>query len=72
MLCCSASCRWGCFPSKRLPTIFEWEKAARNGLTATAISDLPLYLLLVVCLLVCAIDGKVSAKEKKWIKQLIR
>ena len=28
--------------------------------------------IIIVCLLVCAIDGKVSAKEKKWIKQLIR
>lgn len=28
--------------------------------------------IILVCLLICAIDGKVSAKEKAWIKQLIR
>ncbi len=28
--------------------------------------------LILVCLMICAIDGKVSAKEKQWIKQLIR
>ncbi len=28
--------------------------------------------LIVVCLLICAIDGKISLKEKRWIKQLIR
>ncbi len=27
--------------------------------------------IVLVCLMVCAVDGKVSAKEKKWIKQLI-
>ena len=25
-----------------------------------------------VCLLVCAIDGKISSKEKRWLKQLIK
>ena len=34
-----------------------------NGLTATAISDLPLYLLLVVCLLVCAFSLSRKAPE---------
>ncbi len=28
--------------------------------------------LILVCLMICAIDGKVSFKEKQWIKQLIR
>ena len=28
--------------------------------------------IITVCLLICSIDGKVSAKEKAWIKQLIR
>lgn len=27
--------------------------------------------IIVVCLLLCSIDGKISSKEKKWIKQLI-
>jgi hypothetical protein len=25
-----------------------------------------------LCLMVCAVDGKISMKEKKWIKQLAR
>ena len=28
--------------------------------------------IIIVCMMVCAIDGKISRKEKKWIKQLIR
>ena len=28
--------------------------------------------IITVCLLVCAVDGKISRKEKKWIKQLAR
>ena len=28
--------------------------------------------VIIVCLLVCAVDGKISRKEKKWIKQLMR
>ena len=28
--------------------------------------------IILVCLMICAIDGKVSSKEKKWIKQLIK
>ena len=28
--------------------------------------------IITVCLMVCAVDGKVSMKEKRWIKQLIR
>ena len=28
--------------------------------------------IILVCLMVCAIDGKVSMKEKRWIKQLIK
>ena len=28
--------------------------------------------IIIVCLLVCAVDGKISRKEKKWIKQLAR
>lgn len=27
--------------------------------------------IIVVCLLICAIDGNISVKEKNWIKQLI-
>lgn len=27
--------------------------------------------IVTVCLMVCAVDGKVSMKEKRWIKQLI-
>ncbi len=27
--------------------------------------------IITVCLMVCAVDGKVSFKEKRWIKQLI-
>ena len=27
--------------------------------------------IITVCLLICAIDGNISAKEKNWIKQLI-
>ncbi|MDE7454824.1 MAG: TerB family tellurite resistance protein, partial [Clostridia bacterium] len=26
---------------------------------------------ILVCMMICAIDGKISLKEKKWIKQLI-
>ncbi len=28
--------------------------------------------IVIVCMMVCAVDGKISSKEKKWIKQLIR
>ncbi len=28
--------------------------------------------IITVCLLICAIDGTVSAKEKRWIKQLMK
>ncbi len=28
--------------------------------------------IITVCLMVCAVDGKVSMKEKRWIRQLIR
>ncbi|MBO5076761.1 MAG: TerB family tellurite resistance protein [Clostridia bacterium] len=28
--------------------------------------------IITTCLMVCAIDGKVSLKEKRWIKQLIK
>lgn len=28
--------------------------------------------IITVCLLICAVDGKVSAKEKRWIQQLIK
>ncbi len=28
--------------------------------------------IILVCLMICAIDGKVSLAEKRWIKQLIR
>lgn len=28
--------------------------------------------LIMICLLICAVDGKVSLREKKYIKQLIR
>ena len=28
--------------------------------------------IILVCLILCAVDGKISAKEKRWIKQLIR
>jgi hypothetical protein len=28
--------------------------------------------IILVCLLICAIDGKISLKEKAWIKQLIK
>ncbi len=28
--------------------------------------------IVLVCLMICAIDGKVSHKEKQWIKQLVR
>lgn len=28
--------------------------------------------IVLVCLMICAIDGKVSAKEKDWIKKLVR
>ena len=28
--------------------------------------------IIIVCMLICAIDGKISRKEKRWIKQLIR
>ncbi|MDE5897003.1 MAG: hypothetical protein K2H43_04225 [Clostridia bacterium] len=27
--------------------------------------------IIVICLLICAVDGKVSRKEKSWIKKLI-
>ncbi len=27
---------------------------------------------IIVCLLICSVDGKISHKEKKWIKQLIK
>ena len=27
--------------------------------------------IIIVCLLICAIDGHISAKEKNWVKQLI-
>lgn len=28
--------------------------------------------IVLVCLMICAIDGKVSQKEKRWIKQLLK
>ncbi len=28
--------------------------------------------IILVCLMVCAVDGKVSMQEKRWIKQLIK
>ena len=28
--------------------------------------------IITVCLLICAVDGKVSLRERNWIKQLIR
>ena len=28
--------------------------------------------IILVCLMICAVDGKVSRKEKRWIKQLAR
>ena len=27
--------------------------------------------IIIVCMMICAIDGKISQKEKRWIKQLI-
>ncbi len=27
--------------------------------------------IIIICMLICSIDGKISAKEKAWIKQLI-
>lgn len=27
---------------------------------------------IMVCMVICAVDGKISPKEKRWIKQLIR
>ena len=27
--------------------------------------------IVVLCLLVCAVDGKVSRKERKWIEKLV-
>lgn len=28
--------------------------------------------IILVCLMICAVDGKISLKERRWIKQLIR
>ena len=28
--------------------------------------------IIIICMLICAIDGKISTKEKEWIKQLIK
>lgn len=28
--------------------------------------------IIIVCMMICAIDGKISFKEKRWIKQLIQ
>ena len=28
--------------------------------------------IIIVCMMICAIDGKISLKEKNWIKQLIK
>ena len=28
--------------------------------------------IVIVCMMICAVDGKISRKEKKWIKQLLR
>jgi uncharacterized tellurite resistance protein B-like protein len=28
--------------------------------------------IIIVCLLICSVDGKISLKEKQWIKQLIK
>lgn len=28
--------------------------------------------IIIVCMLICAVDGKISLREKNWIKQLIR
>ena len=28
--------------------------------------------IITVCLLICAVDGKVSLRERNWIKQLIK
>lgn len=27
--------------------------------------------IVIICMMICAIDGKISSKEKKWIMQLI-
>ena len=28
--------------------------------------------IILVCMMICAVDGKISLKEKRWIKQLIK
>ncbi|MBO4552344.1 MAG: TerB family tellurite resistance protein [Candidatus Methanomethylophilaceae archaeon] len=28
--------------------------------------------IILVCLMICAVDGKITSKERKWVKQLIR
>ena len=28
--------------------------------------------IIIVCMMICVVDGKISRKEKKWIKQLMR
>lgn len=28
--------------------------------------------IVLVCMLICAVDGKISLKEKSWIKQLLK
>lgn len=28
--------------------------------------------IIIVCLLICAVDGTISYKERKWVKQLIK
>ena len=38
----------------------------------SALSDELKEDIVLVCLMICAIDGKVSLREKQWIKQLIK
>ena len=43
-----------------------------NRVIVPIIVVLAILHIIIVCLMVCAIDGKISGKEKKWIKQLAR
>ena len=51
----------------------EYKKAVDDMVDVLGMISLDLQAEVIgLCLMVCAVDGKISLKEKKWIKQLAR
>jgi len=51
----------------------EYKKAVDDMVNVLGMISLDLQAEVIgLCLMVCAVDGKISMKEKKWIKQLAR